>query len=127
MSDLLRTTMDVRSATEVFVVMYDFAILALLALAVVKLVDFVCELLNSKGLRSPLTFVAAVGLAVLLDYSMFAGWDVAIRDADVGTWVTGFAIAGLTVPWRAMFGWLTGAGATRDETLGEHTPLRRAA
>ena len=107
--------------------MYDFAILALLALAVVKLVDFVCELTNSKGMRSPLTFVAAVGLAVLLDYSMFAGWDVAIRDADVGTWVTGFAIAGLTVPWRALCGWLTGEGATRDETLGDHTPLRRAA
>jgi hypothetical protein len=107
--------------------MYDFAILALLALAVVKLVDFVCELVDSKGLRSPLTFVAGVGLALLLDYSIFAGWDIAIRDADVGTWVTGFAIAGMTVPWRALFGWLTGAGAARDETLGEHATLRRAA
>ena len=107
--------------------MYDFAILALLALAVVKLVDFVCELLGRSGLRSPLTFVAAVALAVALDYSMFAGWGIAIRDADVGTWVTGFAIAGMTVPWRALFGWLTGASATRDETLGEHVPLRRAA
>ena len=107
--------------------MYDFAILALLALAVVKLVDFVCELVDAKGLRSPLTFVGGVGLALLLDYSIFAGWDIAIRDADVGMWVTGFAIAGMTVPWRALFGWLTGASATRDETLGEHVPLRRAA
>lgn len=107
--------------------MHDFAVLALLALAVVKLVDFVCELVDRKGLRSPLTFVGGVGLALLLDYSMFAGWDVAIRDADAGTWITGFVIAGMTVPWRALFGWLTHERATGDETLGDHTPLRRAA
>lgn len=107
--------------------MYDFAVIALLAVAVVKLVDFVCDLVDIKGLRSPLTFVAGVGVALLLDYSMFAGWDVAIRDADTGMWITGFVIAGMTVPWRAVFGWLTHERATGDETLGEHTPLRRAA
>lgn len=107
--------------------MHDFAVLALLALAVVKLVDFVCELVDLKGLRSPLTFVGGIGLALLLDYSMFAGWDVAIRDADAGIWVTGFVIAGMTVPWRALFGWLTHERAAADETLGDHTSLRRAA
>jgi hypothetical protein len=107
--------------------MHDFAVIALLALAVVKLVDFVCELTNNKGLRSPLTFVAGVGAALALDYSMFAGWDVAIRDADVGMWITGFVIAGMTVPWRALFGFLTHDRASGDETLGEHASLRRAA
>lgn len=107
--------------------MHDFAVIALLALAVVKLVDFVCDLVDIKGLRSPLTFVAGVGAALLLDYSMFAGWDVAIRDADTGIWITGFVIAGMTVPWRAVFGWLTHERATGDETLGVHAPLRRAA
>ncbi len=107
--------------------MYDFAVLALLALAVVKVVDFVCELVDIKGLRTPLTFVAGIGLALLLDYSMFAGWDVAIRDADAGTWITGFVIAGMTVPWRAVFGWLTHERAAGDETLGEHASLHRAA
>ena len=107
--------------------MYDFAVIALLALAVVKLVDFVCELVDVKGFRSPLTFVAGIGLALLLDYSMFAGWDVAIRDADTGMWVTGFVIAGMTVPWRAVFGWLTHERAASDETLGEHISLRKAA
>jgi hypothetical protein len=109
------------------VVVYDFAVLALLALAVVKLVDFVCELIDQKGLRTPLTFVAGIGVALLLDYSMFTGWDVAIRDADAGSWITGFVIAGMTVPWRAIFGWLTHERATGDETLGVHTPIRRAA
>jgi hypothetical protein len=107
--------------------MHDFAILALLALAVVKVVDYVCELTDMKGLRSPLTFVAGVGVALLLDYSLFAGWDVAIRDADSGVWLTGFVIAGLTVPWRALFGFLTHERAAGDETLGEHVSLRRAA
>lgn len=107
--------------------MHDFAVVALLALAVVKLVDFLCELIDIKGMRSVLTFVGGVGLALLLDYSMFTGWGIDIRDADVGTWVTGFAIAGMTVPWRAVFGWLTHERATRDETLGEHTPLIRKA
>lgn len=107
--------------------MHDFAVIALLALAVVKLVDFVCELIDVKGLRSPLTFVAGVTVALLLDYSLFAGWGVAIRDADVGTWVTGFVIAGMTVPWRALFGWLTNERAASDEVLGDHSQLRRAA
>ena len=107
--------------------MHDFAVLALLALAVVKVVDYVCELTDIKGLRTPLTFVAGVGLALFLDYSMFAGWNVAIDDADAGTWVTGFVIAGMTVPWRALFGFLTHERAMSDETLGEHASLRRAA
>jgi hypothetical protein len=106
---------------------YDFAVLALLALAVVKTVDFLCELIDKKGLRTPLTFVAGIGLALFLDYSMFAGWDVAIDDADAGTWVTGFVIAGMTVPWRALFGYLTHERAMSDETLGGSTGLRRAA
>lgn len=107
--------------------MHDFAVIALLALAVVKLVDFVCELVDLKGMRSPLTFLSGVAVALLLDYSMFAGWDVAIRDADVGTWVTGFVIAGMTVPWRAVFGWLTNERAASDEVLGDRSHLRRAA
>lgn len=107
--------------------MYDFAVVALLALAVVKTVDFLSDQFNLGGFRSILTFFGAVGLAWLLDYSVFAGWDIPIRDADAGVIVTGFVVAGLTVPWRAMFGWLTHERATMDETLGEHSSLRRAA
>lgn len=107
--------------------MHDFAVVALLALAVIKAVDFLSDQLNLARFRSILTFVGGVGLAWLLDYSVFAGWGIPIRDADVGMIVTGFVVAGMTVPWRAMFGWLTHERATMDETLGEHTSLRRAA
>lgn len=106
--------------------MYDFAVVALLALAVVKLVDFVTDNLGDLSkMRSVLTFVAGIGAAWLLDYSLFAGWGIPIRDADMGMIVTGFVIAGMTVPWRALFAWFTHDRATMDETLGEHHPLRR--
>ncbi len=106
--------------------MYDFAVVALLALAVVKTVDFLSDQLNLPKFRSILTFIGGLGVAWLLDYSVFAGWGIPVRDADVGMFMTGFMIAGATVPWRAMFGWLTHERATMDETLGDHT-LRRAA
>lgn len=107
--------------------MHDFAVVALLALAVVKTVDFLSDQLNLAKFRSILTFIGGVGVAWLLDYSVFAGWGIPVRDADAGMIITGFVIAGMTVPWRALFGWLTDDRATLDETLGEHTSLRRAA
>jgi hypothetical protein len=108
--------------------MYDFAIVALLALGTVKLVDFLAD--NVPPLRrwhSLLTFVAAIGVVVAIDYSLFEGFGVAVRNRALGVWVTGFIVAGLTVAWRAAFAYLTHDRATGDETLGEHRPLRKAA
>ena len=109
--------------------MYDFAVVVLLALAALKLVDFLTNAVPQlQPMRSLLTFVVAVGGTVLMDYSVFRAWGIDIRNATVGTWVTGFIVAGLTVPWRALFGLLTHDRATGDETLGEHgTPIVRAA
>jgi hypothetical protein len=109
--------------------MYDFAVVVLLALAALKLVDFLTNAVPQvQPMRSLLTFVVAVGGTVLLDYSVFRAWGIDIRSATVGTWITGFIVAGLTVPWRALFGFLTHDRATGDETLGEHgTPIVRAA
>lgn len=108
--------------------MYHFAIVALLALATLKLVDFVVD--NVSGLerfRSLGTFVVGIGAVWMLDYSLFDGFAVDVRDHASGVWMTGFLVAGLTVPWRAMFAWLTHEKATADETLGVHSPIRRAA
>ena len=108
--------------------MYEFAIVALLALGTVKLVDFLSEYIPPlKAWRSLLTFVAAVGVVVALDYSLFAGFGTEVRNETLGVWVTGFMVAGMTVAWRAVFGYLTHDRATGDETLGEHPPLRKAA
>ena len=108
--------------------MYTFAIIALLALATVKLVDVLCDYVTAlQRLRSVLTFAAAIGAVWALDFSMFKGFNTAVRDANVGVFITGLAVAGVTVAWRALFAYLTHDRATLDETLGEHTTLHRAA
>ena len=108
--------------------MYDFAIVALLALATVKLVDFLADNLPVVDrMRSLLTFVIAIAAVWVLDYSLFDGFGVDVRNQDTGIWLTGFIVAGLTSPWRAVFGWLTHDRATVDETLGHHQPLRKVA
>ena len=57
--------------------MYDFAVVALLALATLKLVDFLTDAVPQLAkLRSLLTFVIAVGATVLLDYSVFTAWGI---------------------------------------------------
>jgi hypothetical protein len=101
--------------------MYQFAVVALLALATVKVVDFVSDNVPFvEQFRSALTFIVAVGVTVWLDFSLFDGWDIAVRNEDLGIWITGFLVVGLTVPWRAVFGWLTHDRATGDESLGDH-------
>lgn len=108
--------------------MYTFAIIALLALATVKLVDVLCDYVTAlQQLRSILTFAAAIGAVWALDFSMFEGFNTAVRNRDVAVVITGLAVAGVTVAWRALFAYLTHDRATLDETLGEHTTLHRAA
>lgn len=110
--------------------MYDFAVIAMLALATVKLVDFLSDVIAPlKMWRSLLTFAGAIGSVWLLDYSLFDGFGIAVRNHATGVWITGFMVAGATVAWRAMFGWLTHDRAEGDETLGVHTDrkLRSAA
>ena len=64
--------------------MYTFAIIALLALATVKLVDVLCDYVTPlQRLRSLMTFVAAIGAVWALDFSMFEGFNTAVRDRNV--------------------------------------------
>jgi hypothetical protein len=108
--------------------MYDFAIVALLALATIKTVDFVCDnLAVVERFRSLLTYVAGIGAVLWLDFSVFAGWNIDIRNDDIGIWLTGFMVVGATVPWRAAFRWVTHDQATGDESLGEHGGMLRKA
>jgi hypothetical protein len=108
--------------------MYEFALVALLALGTLKLVDYLADAVEPlRSLRSLLTFVVAVGVTVVLDFSLFEAWNVGIDNDGIGPWVTGFVVAGMTVPWRALFAYLTHDRATSDETLGEHQRIARAA
>jgi hypothetical protein len=108
--------------------MYQFAIMALLALAVVKVVDFIDSQVPALGgLRSISTFILGIGAVYALDYSIFTGWDVSVRNDDMGMILTGFMVAGLTSAWRAAFGFMTHSKARGDESLGEAGRKIRAA
>ncbi len=110
--------------------MYTFAVIALVALAVLKLVDFLVEYVGVSergGLRSLLTFALAVGGVWLMDFNLFTEWGLSLRDDTTGMWMTGLIVAGFTVAWRAAFGYLTHDLATRDESLGAHRELKKVA
>ena len=107
--------------------MYQFAIVALLALAVVKVVDFIDGAIPAvSGFRSVLTFVFGIASVWALDYSLFDGFGVATRNRNMSMVMTGFIVAGLTVPWRALFGYMTHDRAAGDETLGGSSHMRAA-
>ena len=79
--------------------MYHFALVALMALAVVKVVDVLTDNVEAlQRFRSLLTIAFGVGIVLWLDYSIFDGWNIAIDDRDTGLWLTGFMVAGMTVP-----------------------------
>ncbi len=108
--------------------MYHFAIVALLALAIVKVVDVLTDNVEAlQRFRSLLTIGLGIGTVLWLDYSLFEGFGVPVDDRDAGLWLTGFMVAGMTVPWRAAFGYLTHDRAAGDETLGTRTPIMKRA
>jgi hypothetical protein len=108
--------------------MYDFAVIALMALAVVKVVDFLADSAEAfHRFRPIITFLLGIGAMWQLDYSVFEEWGVQARNHATGVWMTGFMVCGATVAWRAVFAYLTHDRAEADETLGQHNHLRSAA
>ena len=86
--------------------MHDFAVVVLMGLALWKVVDMGEDLAPSLArFHNLITIVVGVAAAVALDYSMFRGLHVVLRDTWMGPWATGFAIAGTTSAWRALFHW----------------------
>lgn len=104
--------------------MYHFAVVALLALALVKVVDFVVDQMSGfERMRSLLTFIGGIGAVWAIDYSLFRAWDIDVRTTWLGIWMTGFMVAGATVVWRAAFSYLTQHKSPVDESLGDHHPI----
>src|SRR5256885_2466711 len=87
--------------------MYDFAIVALLGLATLKVSDLLEELVPSLARFSTLLRLAiGVGAAVAIDFSLFTAFGVSVREQWLGTWATGLMIGSLGTAWRAAFAWL---------------------
>ena len=94
--------------------MYHFAVVALLGLATVAVVDLLLEMVPGLGrLRTLTTFVLAVTAVVAVDYSLFDGFGIEVREAWIGTMVTGLVVGSLASAWRAVFGYL-GVGDERE-------------
>jgi hypothetical protein len=87
--------------------MYEFAVVALLGLATLKVADVLVESVPALAkLRTLLTFVLAVTVALALDHSMFAGFGIPVREAWMGTVGTGLVIGSLASAWAVVLGWL---------------------
>jgi hypothetical protein len=107
---------------------YHFAIVALLGLAVLKLVDLIEDFVPSlTKVHALATFVLAVAAAIVIDYSMFDGFGVALREQDYGVWLTGITIGSMATVWRVAFGWLGSDEGARPEERHQAGPRSMAA
>jgi Mn2+/Fe2+ NRAMP family transporter len=108
--------------------MYTFAVTLLLGLALFKLVDVLEDLApDTTKLHGLVTTALAVVGAFVMDYSLFDGWGVALREDWMGTFLTGLVIAGTTSIWRAGFHWLGSADGEEPEVRHQRrTPVRAA-
>jgi len=87
--------------------MYQFAVVALLGLAVLKIADLLEDFLPGLArMNALLTYVLAVAAAVALDYSLFKGFHIGVRESWMGPWFTGFIVGSLATVWRVIFGYL---------------------
>jgi hypothetical protein len=105
--------------------MYHFAVVALLGLAVLKVTDLLGELVPALArVRTLLTFVLAVAAVVAIDYSIFNGFGIDVRENWMGIWATGFMVGSLTTVWRAGLRYL---GLTEEPASEERTHRPRVA
>ena len=94
--------------------MYEFAVVLLLGLATLKVVDLLADLLPGiRQARTLVTFLVAIGAVLALDYSVFQGFGITVRENWIGTVVTGLIVGSLTTAWRALFAYL-GLADTSD-------------
>jgi hypothetical protein len=95
--------------------METFAVTVLLGLAVLPVVDALVDLAPGLTRRDGIVTIAlAVAGVFALDYSLFEGFGVDLREAWIGTLLTGLAVVLYTAfatrlawPWYAFVGSLT--------------------
>jgi hypothetical protein len=103
--------------------MYDFAIVALLGLAVLKVAELLEELVPGLDrFHTLMTFTLGLVAAVAADYSLFAGYHVVLRESWMGTWGTGLIVGAFAAVWRAALGYLTPGAATTSRPARTDRP-----
>ena len=104
--------------------MYTIAVLALLGLALFKLVDVVEDFLPGlTRFHTLMTIVLGIAGTVAFDYSMTTGLKTGFRYGWMNTWATGLVVAGATSLWRAVFHWF--GSNEGDEPAVRHQPHSR--
>lgn len=87
--------------------MYEFGITMLLGLALMTVVGLLVDYVPTVDrFRNAATVLLAVGGAYLLDFSLFSGFDIGLRETWMGPVFTGLIVAGSTMVWSALLGWL---------------------
>jgi hypothetical protein len=108
--------------------MYEFAIVALLGLATLKVVDLFEEIVPALDKFNTLLRLAiGVVIAVALDHSLFSAYGISVRNNWMGTWGTGLIIGSLATAWRAVFGYVGAIAEDGTEARHEHHGPRRMA
>ena len=103
--------------------MYEFAVVTLLGLVTLKVTDLVIE--NVPGLdriRTLFSFALAIVFALALDYSVFEGFGVTVREAWMGTVGTGLVIGSLASAWAALLGWFGTTSISGTTTVRNERP-----
>ena len=103
--------------------MYEFAVVTLFGLVALKVTDLLVELVPGLDrIRTLLTFTLAVVAAVALDFSLFSGFGIAVRDAWMGTVGTGLVIGSLASAWAAVLAWFGTTSATAHRPINSERP-----
>jgi hypothetical protein len=99
--------------------MYNFAIVAMLGLAVWKFVGMLLGFLGRDldgHVKAFVTLVMGVVAAELLDYHLYAGWGASFRNAWMDPVFTGLTIGGFAYVWHHCLGVVEAYGRrNRDE------------
>lgn len=108
---------------------YTFAIVVLLGLAIAKVVDIVGHLVPMhRAIPLVLALAGGVGIAWAADYSMFAAWDITLRQEWMGPVGTGLVIGGLAAVWHEVLHVLSSfAKRTEDQAVEIERRYPRAA
>lgn len=103
--------------------MYEFAVVALFGLVALKVTDLLVDAVPGLDrIRTLATFTLAVLLAVALDYSLFAGFGIEVREAWMGTVGTGLVIGSLAGAWSTLLGWMGTSSAAGTGRSGNERP-----
>ncbi len=86
--------------------MDELAVIALLGLATLGVTNLAVEVIGGLArYRTVAAFTVALAGVVVLDHSLFAGFDVAVADDTTAVVVTGLVVGSLAGAWRAVLAW----------------------